>query len=98
MIPAALKKYFWEIKFENLDQEKRADYIIERLLEYSDIEGMRWLLKTHPREKIVEVLKTSRGLSQKSANFWAIYFEVPKEEILCLNKSFQEKQKVFWPY
>lgn len=97
-LPLFLKKYFWEVNFENLDPKKRADYIIERLLEYSDIEGLRWLLKIYPQEKIIEVLKTSRTISQKGANFWALYFEIPKEEILCFQKQFRENSRVIWSY
>lgn len=93
-----INKYFWDIDFQNLDFEKRAYYVIERLLEYSDIEGLKWLFKKYSREKIIETFKTSRTLSKKCANFWSLYFNIPKEEILCFQKQFRENSRVIWNY
>lgn len=97
-LPPFLKQYFWEIRFENLDPAKRATYIIERLLEYGDVPSLRWMLKKYPKEQIIEVLKRTRVVSRKSANFWALYFSVPREEILCFQKRFLETSGAIWNY
>lgn len=94
-LPHFLKKYFWEIKFEDLDKE-RYYYIIERILEYGDIEAAKWALKNYPKEEIIEVLRTSRTLSKKSANLWAFYLGIPKEKILCFQKQFRENSRAIW--
>lgn len=96
--PSFLKKYFWDIKFEDLDPQKRSRYTIERLLEYGDEKAVRWMFKNFSEEAIKEALVSSRQLSLKSANFWAMYMGIDKEKVLCLSKPFREIRKKFWPY
>ena len=73
-LPEFLRPYFWEVRFEELDSRRRARYIIERVLEYGDVPAVQWLFRTYPQENIREALTHSRALSQKSANFWALFF------------------------
>lgn len=96
--PEFLRKYFWEINFYKFNPEKRPEYTIERLLEYGNFEALRWMFRTFPEEKIKEVLKTTRALSLRSANFWGIYFDFKKENIRCLRKQFRQTYRAIWPY
>jgi len=95
-VPPILKKYFWEIDFKNLDPKKRAHYVIERLLDVADIEALRWMKRNYSDEEIIHVIKKSPALSLKSATFWSLYFDLPKEEIRCLNKPFRETSRAIW--
>lgn len=96
--PSHLKPIFWDIDFGKLDVKKYPRYVIERVLEYGDLPQVRWMLKAYPRPKIKEVVKQSRQLSLKSANFWADYYQLPKNQIRCLNRRLQKQRKVLWPY
>lgn len=93
-----IKRYFWDIDFNTLDFEKNSEYIIARILEYGDPESTDWLFSFYDKDVILGVLKKSRQLSPKSANYWALIFDVPKEEIKCLNKQFRETRSRVWPY
>ena len=93
-----LKQIFWDIDVNQLDVKKSARPVIERVLELGDLPQVHWMLETYPTEQIIEVVKSSRQLSPKSANFWADFYNISKDEVRCLNKSFREKQKSFWPY
>lgn len=97
-IPKFLKKYFWDIDFEKLDYTKYSKYVIGRILEYGDEKAISWMKNSFSRRQIVDALITSRELTKKSANFWAIVLGVKKEKVKCLNKSFLQAQKQFWPY
>jgi len=96
--PYFLKKYFWDINFNSLDLKKNELYIITRLLEYGDIEAIRWLLKTVKASKIKETILRSRELSPKTVNFWTLFFNLDKSKIQCLKKSYQKVQSSHWPY
>ena len=96
MIPQFLEKYFWDVDAKKLDVQKNKSYIIERILEYGDTDAVRWMKNTYAVSQIVEVLKRSRALSQKSAHFWAVFFEVPESEILCFSKQFQMRSRAIW--
>ena len=96
--PGYLRPCFWDIKFEKLDPRGRPRFVIERILEYGGREAVRWMLDSYPREEIVAGLLRSPHLSPRTANFWALFFQVDGEQIRCLSKSFRETREKFWPY
>lgn len=93
-----LKSIFWDLDAEKLNLKKNARQIIERVLEWGDLEQVHWVLKTYTKDQIIETVKNSRQLSRKSANFWADYFNISKNEVKCLTRLLQKEQKVLWPY
>jgi len=97
-LPECAYRYFWDIDPSRLDVGEYPRYVIERLLEYGDLPSLRWMERRFSREEIVEVLKTSRQLSARSANFWALYFGIGREEVRCLSKQFRSRRAVTWPY
>ncbi len=96
--PKFLKKYFWDINFDKLDVDAHPQYVLGRILEYGDEEAIKWMRGRFSRQEIIATLKQTRQLSIKSANFWTWFFKIDKAKIRCLNKSFQETRKQFWPY
>jgi len=95
-LPDSAKKYFWDVNADKLDVSKHSRYVIERLLEYADFPELRWLFQHFERDEIISVLKQSRFLSVRSANYWSRMLRVPKQEVLCLNKRFQKTQNRIW--
>lgn len=93
-----LKPIFWDLDVEKLDIKENSRQIIERVLEWGDLGQVHWLLKTYSKESIMAVVKDSRQLSKKSANFWAEYYGISKNEVRCLTRLLQKEQKVLWPY
>ena len=96
MLPKYLEKYFWDTDFKTVDKEKHKAYIIAKVLEFGNLEAVRWLLHNYQVNSLVQVLTESRQLTPKVANFWAMYFNISKNKILCLNKPFREMQKSHW--
>lgn len=97
-LPKFLKKYFWEVDFNRLDLKKRPEYVALRLLEYGDIKALRWLFRNLHKNKIRNILLNQRGLSPRSLYFWSSFFNVSKEKILCLKKSYLKRRRSHWPY
>jgi len=96
MILPYINQYLWDVKTDDKDFLKsNADFIIERILEYGDIKGLKWLEKTYPRKKIVKVLSKSSKISAKTGSFFALYYKIPKEKLLCIQKPFTQKQNRF---
>lgn len=94
-IPSYIKKNLWDTPVENLDLNKHYKYITERVLEYADFQGFRWLEEKYGKEKIVDVLKNSRKISAKTGNFFAVVYSIGKEEMRCLTHPFTQKQNRF---
>ena len=95
-LPEFTHRYFWDIDPAELDVGEYPRYVIERLLEYGDLPSVRWMEHRFSREEIVEVLKSSRALSRKSANFWLGVLNVPREEVRCMSRVFQQKYRQIW--
>lgn len=95
-LPKFLRKYFWDTDFFKINKKNHASLIIERILEYGDEKALKWMKNNFSSEKIKDVFCNSKNLSPKSANFWQFIFNLKRNKILCLRKSFQRKRGVIW--
>lgn len=95
-LPVNIAKYFWDVDISQIDYQKKSMYVIERILEYEDIDALHWLLRTFDTKLISESLRKSKLLSSKSAHFYSYYFNIPPNKILCLQKDFRNKHRAIW--
>lgn len=93
-----LKKYFWDVDFKKLDPEKNYQYMIVRLLERGDELVIKWLYKKYSTDLIKEVITTQRGLSPKTASFWALLLGIDQRKIVCLQTPYLKMRQAHWPY
>jgi len=84
MIPQHFRSLFWDTNLKEFDPTAYPVYTIERVLEHGDEEAIAWLLTIFTREQVREVLRTDSHLSARSANFWALFFELPSREVAAL--------------
>lgn len=98
MLPAFLKKYFWDLDFEALDAKRHAKEVLVRILEYGDTKAARWMRENFNPKEIEEVLTRSRCLSPRSANYWAFLYHIDRSKVSCLQKPYLEMRKRHWPY
>lgn len=87
MIPSNLRALFWDTNLDTFVPEAYPDYTIFRVLELGDEAAIVWLRQTFTEAEIRRVLKDERRLSEKSANFWALVYEIPSREVAALNGS-----------
>ncbi len=84
MINNHLRLFFWDVNQESFDPHAYPEYTIFRLLEFGDEEAIAWLRAEFSHRQIEEVVRTERRLSARSANFWALVYRVPPEEVAAL--------------
>jgi hypothetical protein len=96
--PLFLKRYFWDVDFKRLDSQRNAEYVISRILEYGDVDALKWLFKVFDSRLIKKTLSERRGFSPKTANFWGLFFDLDKRKIRCLKKSYRKTPKTHWLY
>jgi len=84
MLPPVLRPLFWDTNLEHFNPVSHPAYTIARVLEFGDEKAIAWLRDTFSETQIVEVLRTERRLSRKSANFWGLIYHIPSEEIAAL--------------
>lgn len=85
-IPKNIQNLFWDIDIEKTNLRNHPAYAISRILELGDEKALAWLKETFSEEQIMEVIKSDRKLSRRSANFWSIVYGIPRGEIAALAK------------
>lgn len=97
-LPQFLKPYFWDVNFEKLDPEAKAEYIVNRLLDKGDWRAARWATDNFPAGLIRRVLRTRKDFSLKNASFWSLIYQVPLSEVKCFQEPYRTLRKTLWPY
>ncbi len=82
-----LSEVMWDINFQTLDFKKHRKFILERIMQYGRHEHVNWMLENYSDKDLIETIKSSYNIDNKTANFWSLYFKIPKEDILCFRKS-----------
>ncbi len=97
-LPDFLRKYFWDVEFEKIEPANSKAFVLRRILNYGDEEAVAWMYKNFHPSEVRQCLSDFRGYSQKSANYWALILDVPREEVLCLKKRSSKEPGRIWPY
>jgi hypothetical protein len=84
VIPEHIRPFFWDINADHFDPASYPDYTIARILEYGDQKAVSWLKGAFSDTEIKQVIRTERRLSRKSANFWAVIYGIPRNEVMAL--------------
>jgi len=95
MLPESLHKFFWEYDAKALDEKVNWFQIIERILEYGDLEAVRWVYRSYSAGQIADVVRESRQLSRRTASLWRNLLDIPEEEVACLKTSCQRSDIPF---
>ena len=97
-LPEFTHQYFWDTAVAEINPVKDYYYIIERLIEYGNDPVIKWLASNYLKDQLQEVIKTSRKISRKTAVLWQNYYDLPRDDIRCLNKQYQKTDRTFWNY
>ncbi len=67
----SLKKQtlFWDVERDTLSPDEDWFFIVERILEFGDIEDLFWMRNTFSEDKIKETVKKSRILSKRTFSY-----------------------------
>jgi hypothetical protein len=77
VMPSHTMRLFAGVDPADLHLQRNAGAIIACVLENGDLEDQRWLTRAYPASSIVDVLLSAEGLSDRTRNFWTVWFEVP---------------------
>jgi hypothetical protein len=73
-IPGRFRSLFWDTSLEKIDLKRNARYVIERVLEFGGPDALNWIQRAYTGRRIIEVLLTGNNISEKSRNFWMIWY------------------------
>jgi hypothetical protein len=75
--PIFNKRIFWDVVFENINYETKANFVIERVFERGDVEDVRNCRRYYGNEKIAEALLNSDFLSKRILYFASAIIDRP---------------------
>lgn len=79
------KMLFWDVEFDNIDYDKYARHVINRVLTRGNLSDWVEIKKYYGLDKIKAEALKMRYLDKRTLNFCSFYFNVPKTEFRCYN-------------
>jgi len=84
-MPEHLHAFFWDIRVADFDPKMHPEYTIARILELGNPEAVTRLQQNFTQEEITKIIRSERRLSAKSANYWALIYDIPADQVAALN-------------
>ncbi|HUN15676.1 MAG TPA: hypothetical protein PK622_02640 [Saprospiraceae bacterium] len=81
--PIFNKRIFWDVRFEAIDYDKKAIFVIERVFERGDVEDIRECRRYYGDEKVSEVLLNTKYLPLMSLHLASAVIGKPVNEFRC---------------
>ena len=81
--PVFHKRIFWDVDFENLDYDKKANFIIERVFERGDVPDIRNCRRYYGDDKVTTALLNAKFLPETRIYLAAAVIDRPLEDFRC---------------
>ena len=82
-IPQFQRRIFWDVDFDKLDYDKRANFIIERVFDRGDVEDIRQCRRYYGDEKVAEALTNAKFLMEHRIYLASAIINKPIEDFRC---------------
>jgi len=63
---------FWDVNPKNIDPEKNAQYVIERILDFGNDLEVKWMWDYYDKKLIKKITDKSRCLRPRTKNAWKL--------------------------
>ncbi len=63
---------FWDVNPKNIDPQKNAQYIIERVADFGHDDEVRWVLNYYDKDFIKSIIAKSRCLRPETKRLWLL--------------------------
>jgi hypothetical protein len=81
--PVFNKRIFWDVNFDQLDYDAKANFVIERVFERGDVEDICQCRRYYGDEKVTETLLNAKYLPLHTIHFASAVINKPIEEFRC---------------
>jgi len=78
--------YFWDIDPLQLDANKSKRLIIERVMNYGNMDEIRLIKKFYGEKEIADTLSKINYIDPKTLNFISVLFQIPKTKFKCYTR------------
>jgi len=81
--PVFNKRIFWDVDFEKLDYDLRANFVIERVFERGDVDDIRQCRRFYGDEKVTQALLKAKFLPEHRIHLASAVIDKPLNEFRC---------------
>ena len=81
--PIFNKRIFWDVNFEQIDYDGKANFVIERVFERGDVEDIRQCRRYYNNEQIKNALLNAKFLPLYTIHFASAIIDEPIEKFRC---------------
>lgn len=94
--PIFNKRIFWDVVFENIDYDKKANFVIERVFERGDVEDIRNCRRYYGDEKVTQALLNAKFLPEMSMYLASAVINKPLKDFRCY--ALRQSNPTLFPY
>jgi len=77
------KRIFWDVNFELIDYDAKANWVIARVFERGDVEDIRQCRRYYGDDKVTEALLNAKYLPLHTIHFASAIIDKPLNEFRC---------------
>ncbi len=81
--PIFQKRIFWDVVFENIDYDAKANFVIERVFERGDVSDIRNCRRYYGDEKVTFALLKAKFLPETSMYLASAVIDRPLTDFRC---------------
>ena len=81
--PVFNRRIFWDVDFDKLDYDKKANFVIERVFERGDVDDIRQCRRYYGDEKVREALLNAKFLPEFTMYFASAIIDEPITAFRC---------------
>ena len=94
--PVFHRRIFWDVDFDKLDYDAKANFVIERVFERGDVDDIRNCRRYYGDEKVREVLLNAKFLPLSRTYLASAVIDRPIEAFRCY--TFRQLHPELLPY
>lgn len=94
--PVFRKRIFWDVVFENIDYDAKANFVIERVFERGDVDDIRHCRRYYGDEKVAEALLNAKFLSETTMYLASAVINKPLKDFRCY--ALRQSNPSLFPY
>lgn len=94
--PVFNKRIFWDVVFENIDYDAKANFVIERVFERGDVDDIRNCRRYYGDEKVTEALLNAKFLPETTMYLASAVINRPLKDFRCY--TLRQLNPALFPY
>lgn len=96
VIASLTPSLFWDTDIQELNGQKNAPFIVERVLQRGTTSDFKAILALYGRNELRRIIKNLRYLDRKTLHFVSVYFQIPLTEMRCYIT--RQSSQIHWDY